>query len=60
MRVTFLPNGAIGVVTPVTRLGYGLTEQAIEAARKMAFFPQRQNDKNVTVTKVVVYTFSIY
>lgn len=60
MRVTFLPNGSIGVVTPVTTLGNGLTEQAIEAARKIAFLPQRQNDRRIAVTKVVVYTFSIY
>lgn len=60
MRVTFLPNGAIGSVSPVTNLPYGLTEQAIEAAKKMAFLPQRQNDIKVAVTRVVVYTFSIY
>lgn len=60
MRVTFLPNGAIGSVSPVTNLSHGLTEQAIEAAKKIAFLPQRQNDIKVAVTRVVVYTFSIY
>lgn len=60
VRVTFLPNGSIGAVTPVNTLGFGLTEQALESAKKMAFLPQRQNDAKVAVTKVVVYTFSIY
>lgn len=60
MRVTFFPNGSIGAVTPVTYLGYGLTEQAIEAASKIAFLPQRRNDKKVGVTRVVIYTFTIY
>lgn len=60
VRVTFLDSGAIGSVTPVNTLENGLTEQAIKAARKMAFLPQRQKNKKVSVTKVVVYTFTIY
>ena len=60
LRVTFLPNGSVGSVTPVTNLGYGLTEQAIKAARKMTFIPANRNGKNLFVTRVVVYTFIIY
>ena len=60
LRVTFLPNGAIGSIAPIKGLENGLTDQAIEAARKMAFLPQSKNDWKVAVTKVVVFSFSIY
>lgn len=60
VRVTFLPSGQIGSVTPVSNLGYGLTEQAIAAARQMRFEPQLQNGRPVAVTKVVVFNFTIY
>ena len=60
VRVTFLPSGQIGSVSPVSNLGYGLTEQAIAAAKQMKFEPQMQNGRPVPVTKVVVFTFTIY
>ncbi len=60
VRVTFLPSGQIGSVSPVSNLGYGLTEQAIAAAKQMKFEPQMVNGRPVAVTKVVVFTFTIY
>ena len=60
VRVTFTSSGQIGSVSPVSNLGYGLTEQAIAAAKQMKFEPQLQNGRPVTVTKVVVFTFTIY
>lgn len=60
LRVTFLPNGAIGSISPIKGLENGLTDQAVEAARKMAFLPQNKNAWKVAVTKVVVFSFSIY
>lgn len=60
VRVTFLPSGQIGSVSPVSNLGYGLTEQAIAAARGIRFEPQLQNGRPVAVTRVVVFTFTIY
>ena len=60
MRVTFLENGAIGNVEPVNDFDAGLTEQAKIATRKMAFLPMKRNEKEINVTKVVVYNFSIY
>ncbi|CAN5842812.1 hypothetical protein BH20ACI4_BH20ACI4_06210 [soil metagenome] len=60
VRVTFLPSGQIGSVAPVSNLGYGLTEQAIAAARGIRFEPQLQNGRPVAVTRVVVFTFTIY
>lgn len=60
LRVTFLPNGKIGSVSEVAGLPFGLTEGAIEAAKKIKFKPQTHNGKPVAVTRVVAYTFSIY
>lgn len=60
IRVTFLPNGAIGSVTPVSEFDEGLTGQAINVTRKMAFLPKKNNDRKLAITKVVVYNFSIY
>lgn len=60
IRVTFLPNGAIGSVEPVSEFDEGLTKQAINVTRKMAFLPKKSNDRKLAITKVVVYNFSIY
>lgn len=60
LRVTFLPSGQIGSISPVNGLPYGLTEQAIAAARSIKFEPQMVNGSPVTVTKQVQYSFTIY
>jgi TonB family protein len=60
LKVTFLTSGGIGSVTPVSSLPYGLTEQAIEAARKLVFIPAKKNGTKVTIIKTVVYSFTIY
>lgn len=60
LRVTFLPNGSIGSVSVVSRLSHGLTEQSIAAVRGIVFLPQNIEGKNVPVTKMVQYVFSIY
>lgn len=60
VKVTFLANGSIGSVSPVSNLGYGLTEQAIAAAKQMRFEPRMVNGKPQAVTKVVVFNFTIY
>jgi outer membrane biosynthesis protein TonB len=60
LRVTFLYCGKIGEISPVSRLPNGLTESAIEAARKIRFEPAMKNGKPVNVTKIVEYTFTLY
>lgn len=60
LRVTFLANGTIGTITPVSGLGYGLTEQAIAAARAIRFEPQKRGGVAQTVTRVVEYNFTLY
>jgi TonB family protein len=60
VRATFLASGGIGSVSPITDLPYGLTEQAIAAVRKIVFIPAKKNGVNISVTRVVEYSFSIY
>lgn len=60
VRVTFLASGQIGSVTPVSGLGYGLTEQAIAAAKQMRFEPALKNGVPQTVIRPVQFNFTIY
>jgi TonB family protein len=60
LRVTFLASGQIGSVSPVKGLPYGLTEQAIAAARSIRFEPARTRNGSITVTRTVVYPFILY
>lgn len=60
LRVTFLASGQVGSVAPVSGLSYGLTEQAIAAAKQIRFEPAKVNGVAQTVTKQIEYSFSIY
>lgn len=60
LRVTFLPSGQIGSISAIKGLPYGLTEQAIAAARQMKFEPAKRDGIAQAVTRQVEYTFSIY
>ena len=60
LRVTFLSNGKIGNIFPVTELPNGLTEQAITAAKKIKFKPMRVDGRAVTATKQLQYNFTNY
>lgn len=60
LRVTFNANGTIGGIAPVNQLPYGLTEQAIQAARQIRFEPAMRNGQPYAVTKQVQYSFTIY
>ena len=60
LRVTFRANGSIGAISVISGLGYGLTQQAINAAKGIRFEPAKLNGKPYTVTKPVEYTFTIY
>lgn len=60
LKVTFLASGQIGSISPVSGLSYGLTEQAIAAARQIKFEPQKVNGQPQTVSKTIEYSFSIY
>jgi TonB family protein len=60
LKVVFRADGQIGDITVLKKLGEGLTEQAIETARKIKFLPAEVDGKTVDVTKEVGYTFTIY
>lgn len=60
LKVTFLSNGSIGNISPDVELPDGLTDEAINAVKKIVFLPQKINGINVTVTKQIQYSFSIY
>ena len=60
LRVTFLASGSIGGVSTIKGLPYGLTEQAIAAARSMRFTPAMVNGIRRDTTKTVEFTFAIY
>lgn len=60
LRVSFLANGKVGDITPLKELPYGLTEQAIAAAKKIKFEPMIRDGEAVSVTKQVKYNFTIY
>ena len=60
LRVTFLATGEIGAVTAVNTLPFGLTDQAMAAAKRIRFEPKIINGTPMTVVRQVEYTFSIY
>lgn len=60
LRVTFNANGSIGGITTIKGLPYGLTEQAIAAARAIRFEPEMVNGSARTTSRPVSFSFNIY
>lgn len=60
LRVTFLADGTIGSVTPVSGLPLGLTNSAINAAKQMRFEPAKKDNVPYTVTRQVQYNYTLY
>ncbi len=60
LRVTFLGSGEIGSITAVTKAPFGLTERAVDAARRITFEPAYRNGSPQAVSKQIEYSFSIY
>lgn len=60
LRVTFNANGTIGGISAVSGLPYGLTENAIAAARNIKFTPAMKNGQPYSVTKTLAFTFTMY
>ncbi|MGC2237123.1 MAG: TonB family protein [Pyrinomonadaceae bacterium] len=60
LRVTFLASGEIGEIVVINGLPNGLTEQAVEAARKIKFEPPKKNGVPYSVTKTVEYRFTLF
>jgi TonB family protein len=60
VAVLFGADGKIDGVMLLSRLGYGLDQNALRAARSITFKPKEVNGKPVSVVKLVEYGFSIY
>lgn len=60
IAVLFGANGRIANTLLIKRLGYGLDENALRAARAMRFEPQMKDGKPISVVRLVTYTFNIY
>ncbi len=60
LKITFFSNGQVGKIKVVKGLPFGLSEQAVEVAKRIRFEPAMKGGKPITVTKKVEYTFTIY
>ena len=60
LRVQFLSSGEIGAVSVVKSLPFGLTPNAIEAAKSIRFEPASKEGQPITTSGVVEYSFTIY
>lgn len=60
LRLTFFSDGTVGNIKVIKGLPFGLSKQAIEAAKKIKFEPQLKNDKPISVTKKIEYGFWLY
>ena len=60
LKVVFLASGQIGSISSISGLPYGLTEQAIAAARQIRFEPAKRNGVPVSSSVTLEYGFTIY
>lgn len=60
LTAEFLSNGSTGEVRVIRSLPEGLDEEAINAARKIAFLPKRVNGVAVDTRVTIEYGFTIY
>ncbi|HNG94341.1 MAG TPA: energy transducer TonB [Acidobacteriota bacterium] len=59
LSVEFRADGTIGNIRLLRSLGYGLDEQAIVAARQIKFHPALKNEKPMTYTSRVEFSFNL-
>lgn len=60
LLVTFHANGRIGEVTVLEALSHGLTERAVEAAKRIRFRPKTMNGQPMDEQTTVEYNFNLY
>lgn len=60
IAVLFGANGKIQHILMIKRIGYGLDEEVLNAARQIVFEPQLKDGKPVSIVKIVEYNFAIY
>lgn len=59
LSVEFLVSGKIGEIEVIEGQPYGLTEEAIKAARQIRFRPALEDGRYVTTKKLVEYNFAL-
>ncbi|HKS28866.1 MAG TPA: energy transducer TonB [Pyrinomonadaceae bacterium] len=59
VRVTLAADGTVSTVEPLTRLPYGLTDEAVRAARQIRFNPATRDGSPVDEVKTITYSFNI-
>ncbi|MBD0370661.1 MAG: energy transducer TonB [Pyrinomonadaceae bacterium] len=59
LRVTLGADGNVSSVEPLTRLPYGLTEEAVRAARQIRFNPATRDGSPVDEVKTITYSFNL-
>jgi len=60
LRVILSASGQVTGITPLTKLPDGLTEKAIEAARRISFKPAEKDGRKVSQYVQIEYNFNIY
>jgi TonB family protein len=60
LRFVLRPSGKVERITPVNRLPHGLTQAAIEAARRIKFAPAMKDGRPVSQYVTFEYNFNIY
>ena len=60
LKCIFASDGTVKNIRVVSGLPYGLTERAIEAARKIKFIPALKDGKNVSMWMQLEYNFNLY
>ena len=60
VRVTLSSDGQIRDVLVLSFLPFGLTQQAVKAAKQLKFTPEMLNNTPVSVSKIIEYNFNLY
>lgn len=60
LKCIFAFDGTVTNIYVIAGLPYGLTERAIEAARKIKFIPATKDGKNVSMWMQLEYNFNLY
>ncbi|HEX7331580.1 MAG TPA: energy transducer TonB [Pyrinomonadaceae bacterium] len=60
LKVIFRRNGSVTDIRTASGLPYGLTEKAIDAARKIKFIPGMKNGKFISMWMQLEYNFNLY
>ena len=60
LKCVFASDGTVTNIRVIQGLPDGLTEKAIEAARKIKFIPATKDGKNVSMWMQLEYNFNLY